>query len=225
MITQRDPVRLPSSARGEPPVVVEVWGPGALFTRPELKAERVSYPVMTPGAAKGVLEAIFWKPEMAYRIVAIEVLQLGKEFTLLRNETHDVAPLAEAAKGTRRVDTASARDQRSARCLKDVRYRIHAHVQVHKHATKPTAAYRDQLRRRVDKGACFAQPYLGTREFTAHFGPATEAERIGLSKDLGVMLHSVDYRTGHSTWFTARLDDGVLHVPEHGIAGPTPGGA
>ncbi|WP_147201389.1 CRISPR-associated protein Cas5, partial [Pseudonocardia asaccharolytica] len=76
---------LPRSARGVPPVVVQVWGDGALFTRPELKVERVSYPVMTPSAAVGVLEAIYWKPEMTWRIVAIEVLNPIKQFTQRRN--------------------------------------------------------------------------------------------------------------------------------------------
>jgi CRISPR-associated protein Cas5d len=224
MSTRRRPLQLPATQRGEPPVSVEVWGPGALFTRPEFKAERVSYPVMTPSAAKGILESIFWKPEMTYRIVAIEVLRLGREFTVMRNETSDVAPLADAVNKERRIDTAATRDQRSAHCLKDVRYRIHAHIDLKDHATKPVPAYRDQMRRRVNKGTCFNQPYLGTREFTAAFGPATDIERISLTRDLGIMLHSVDHSTKDSAWFTARLDDGVLYVPEHGIARPTPKG-
>jgi CRISPR-associated protein Cas5d len=203
---------------GHPPLTVEVWGEAALFTRPELKAERVTYPVMTPGAAKGVLEAIYWKPEMYYRVLAIEVLERGSTFVLRRNETHDVAPLAEAAKGTRRIDTAATRDQRSALCLKDVRYRIHAQIGLRPHATKPVAAYRDQFRRRVDKGACFAQPYLGTREFTAYFSKPTDQAPIPVNEQLGIMLHSVDYRTGESTWFRASLEDGVMTVPAEGEA-------
>jgi len=210
---------LPPSPSGSPPVVVQVWGEGALFTRPELKVERVSYPVMTPTAAIGVLEAIFWKPEFSWRVAAIEVLAEIKQFTLRRNETTDLASLAEAAAGLRRVDTAANRVQRNAVCLRDVAYRIHAHVELKKHATKTEAAYRDQFRRRVHRGACFSQPYLGTREFSASFGEPTDRPALARTEDLGIMLHSVDHTTSPPsfTWFTARLDNGVLHVPRTGI--------
>lgn len=210
---------LPTS-RGAPPVVVQVWGEGALFTRPELKVERVSYPVMTPSAAVGVLDAIFWKPEFAWCVVAIEVLKEIKQFTQRRNETTDLASLADAVSGRRRIDTVAHRVQRNAVCLRDVAYRIHAHVVLHDHATKTAAAYRDQFRRRVSRGSCFSQPYLGTREFTAYFGdPDDSPARADLTEDLGIMLHSVDHSTSPPSfsWFTARLDQGVLHVPERGI--------
>lgn len=212
---------LPRSISGAPPVSVQVWGPGALFTRPELKVERVSYPVMTPSAAVGVLEAIFWKPEMIWRVVAVDVLNPIKQFTQRRNETTDLAPLVEAASGRRRVDTVSNRVQRNAVCLRDVAYRIHAHVELRDGATKTEAAYRDQFRRRVSRGSCFTQPYLGTREFTGYFGDVDDREPIKLTDDLGIMLHSVDHTTTPAsfTWFTARLDNGVLHVPAQGIPG------
>lgn len=207
------------SADGAPPVTVHVWGPGALFTRPELKVERVTYPVMTPSAAVGVLEAIFWKPEFNWQIVAIEVLREIRQFTQRRNETTDLASLADAASGTRRINTAAHRVQRNAVCLKDVAYRIHAHVQLRPHATKPESAYRDQLRRRVGRGSCFTQPYLGTREFSAYFGEPDDTPTVPVSLDLGIMLHSVDHSTTppEFDWFTARLHNGVLHVPVHGI--------
>ena len=111
---------LPRSAGGTPPVVVQVWGDGALFTRPELKVERVSYPVMTPSAAGGVLEAIFWKPEFVWRVVAIEVLAPIRQATQRRNETTDLASLTEAASGRRRIDTVAHRVQRNAVYLRDV---------------------------------------------------------------------------------------------------------
>ena len=85
--SDRQPLLLPKSAEGTPPVVVQVRGDGGLFSRPELKVERVSYPVMTPTAARGVLEAIFWKPQMRYRVVAIEVLKPIRQFTIRRNDT------------------------------------------------------------------------------------------------------------------------------------------
>ena len=211
-------VNLPHTTSG-PPMVVQVWGDGALFTRPELKVERVSYPVMTPSAAVGVLESIFWKPEFAWRVVVIEVLQPIRQFTQRRNETTDLASLVDAASGRRRVDTVAHRVQRNAVCLRDVAYRIHAHVQLRDRATKPEAAYRDQFRRRVTRGSCFSQPYLGTREFTAYFGDPDDRPAIDHTEDLGIMLHSVDHSATpvSFTWFTARLDRGVLYVPATGI--------
>jgi CRISPR-associated protein Cas5d len=220
---------LPRDAHGDLPVVVQVWGEAALFSRPELKVERVTYPVMTPSAAVGVLESIFWKPQMRYRVVAIEVLRPIRQFTVRRNETTDVAPLSEAIRGTRRVDTVAHRDQRNAVCLRDVAYRIHAHIEVADDAGRVTAAYRDQLRRRVRKGACFQRPYLGTREFSAEFGwPDDTPRQAGLTEDLGIMLHSI-HRDGRADirmeWFAARVEHGVLSVPERGmeLALPTRG--
>lgn len=210
-----------ATAQGRTPVVVQVWGPGALFTRPELKVERVSYPVMTPSAAIGVLEAIYWKPEFAWRVVKIEVLNPIRQFTQRRNETTDLASLADASSGRRRIDTVAHRVQRNAVCLRDVAYRIHAQVELRERADKPEAAYRDQFRRRVSRGSCFSQPYLGTREFSAYFAHPDDRPPIDHTEDLGIMLHGVDHTTTPAsfTWFTARLDHGVLHVPTRGIAG------
>lgn len=205
---------------GVPPVAVEVWGPAALFTRPEAKVERLTYPVMTPSAAVGVLEAIFWKPEFSWQIRAIEVLNPIKEATVRRNETEQVVTW-DAALGGQRADTSTSRTQRSTTYLKDVRYRIHAHVMLRAHANDPVAKYRDQFRRRVTKGACFSQPYLGTREFVASFGDPTSVPPIPGNADLGIMLHSITFGDGganpRSSWFTARLENGVMHVPERGI--------
>jgi CRISPR-associated protein Cas5d len=210
---------LTRSASGAPPVSVQVWGPGALFTRPELKVERVSYPVMTPSAAVGVLEAIFWKPEFRWQVVAIEVLKPILQFTQRRNETTDLAPLADAASGRRRIDTVGNRVQRNAVCLRDVAYRVHAHVELRDRATETEAAYRAQFRRRVSRGSCFVQPYLGTREFTCYFGDPDDQQPIQVTEDLGIMLHSVDHSTTpvSFTWFTAKLKNGVLSVRERDI--------
>lgn len=216
---------LPRSPDGAPPVVVQVQGDAALFSRPELKVERVTYPVMTPTAARGVLEAIFWKPQMSYRVVAIEVLKPIRQFTVRRNETHQVVSLSGALRGDR-VDTASARDQRNAVCLRDVAYRIHAHVGVAPEADKNAAAYRAQFRRRVTRGACFQQPFLGTREFSAEFGDPDDTPAINRSEDLGVMLHTIHFGPPvRMEWFRAQLEAGVLHVPERGIIVPAAGEA
>lgn len=216
-----DGIELPRDRAGNLPVVVQVRGEAALFSRPELKVERVSYPVMTPSAAVGVLEAIYWKPEIRYRVVAIEVLREVRQFTIRRNETSDVAPLADAIRGVRRVDTVAHRDQRNAVCLRDVEYRIHAHIDLMRHADKPVAAYRDQLRRRVRRGACFQRPYLGTREFSAEFFWPDSTPRLeSYTEDLGIMLHSV-HRDGGARvrmqWFAARVERGVLKVPDRGL--------
>ncbi|MET8045653.1 type I-C CRISPR-associated protein Cas5c [Micromonospora sp. NPDC005215] len=225
-----DGVTLRRSREGDLPVVVQVVGEAALFSRPELKVERVSYPVMTPPAAVGVLESIYWKPEFRYEIVAIEVLRPIRQFTIRRNETTDVAPLAEAIKGTRRVDTVAHRDQRNAVCLRDVAYRIHAHMVPAAHADKPASAYRDQLRRRVRRGACFQRPYLGTREFSAEFGwpDDTVGRQHDLHEDIGIMLHSIHRDGGGGSprmeWFSARVQAGVLYVPQRGMELALPGG-
>ncbi|RCW45126.1 CRISPR-associated Cas5d family protein [Halopolyspora algeriensis] len=210
---------LPASSQGAPPVSVQVWGPGALFTRPELKVERVTYPVMTPTAAIGVLEAIFWKPEFTWRPVAIDVLKPISQFTQRRNETTGLVSLENAAQNGATVDAPGNRTQRNSVCLRDVAYRIYAHVDLREHATKSEAAYRDQFRRRVERGQCFHQPYLGTREFSAFFGPVDDVEPQRITEDLGIMLHSVHHRAKSVSfsWFTARLEGGRLHIPRTGI--------
>ncbi len=195
----------------------QVWGEGALFTRPEFRVERLTYPVMTPTAAAGVLESIFWKPEFRWVPVAVEVLRPIRQFRLRRNETHDLPGLVDAVTAGRRIDTVAKRDQRNAVCLRDVAYRIHAHVEVTDHATKNEAAYRDQFRRRVGRGSCFSQPYLGAREFPAFFGPADDTPAQG-DADLGIMLHRIDHGPPlRFDWFHARLDHGVLRIPREGI--------
>lgn len=202
------------------PVTVQVAADGALFTRPEFKAERISYPVMTPTAAVGVLEAIFWKPQFRWVPVAIEVLRPIRQFGLRRNETDDLVSLAAAAGQGRRVNTVAHRDQRNAMCLRDVEYRIHAQIEPAAGAGKTVAAYRDQFRRRVARGACFHQPFLGTREFPATFFDPDDRPPITQTADLGIMLHRIHYGTpARYDWFTARLDNGVLHIPARGIPG------
>lgn len=205
---------------GFPPLVVEVWGDAALFTRPDAKVERLTYPVMTPTAAVGVLEAIFWKPEFRWDVVAVEVLAPVREGRVRRNETTQVLPREAALRGER-IDTAAHRTQRAATILLDVRYRLHAHAALRSHATDPPAKYRDQFRRRVERGACFSQPYLGTREFTASFGVPTDRSPIDLSGDLGIMPHTIthgkDGRDPRTSWFRARLHGGVMVVPVRGL--------
>jgi CRISPR-associated protein Cas5d len=217
---------LTTSPDGGPPLAVEVEGPFACFTRPEFKTERLSYPVMTPSAAKGLLEAIFWKPEFTYRIARIEVLKPIRWFSVRRNEVDqttsgDWVRRAMADTATR-FDAEASRDQRHMKGLRDVAYRIVAHMDLHPHADAHPAKYRDQFRRRVERGACFSQPFLGTREFSASFAKPGDREPIPDSEDLGVMLHSIDYSAKRETyrWFLAAMVEGVITVPEHGAELP-----
>jgi CRISPR-associated protein Cas5d len=176
---------------------------------------------MTPTAAIGVLESIFWKPEISWDPVAIEVLRDIGQFTLRRNETSDLPSLTDAVRNGRRIDTVRHRDQRNAVCLRDVAYRIHAHVEVSARATKNEAAYRDQFRRRVSRGQCFQQPYLGAREFPAYFSDPDNTAARPLDDDLGLILHRIHHGPPlRFDWFHARLDRGVLHIPRTGTAGP-----
>lgn len=210
-----------------PPLVVEVDGPYARFTRPEFKTERVSYPVMTPSAARGVLEAIFWRPEFDYRIEQIDVLKPISWVSIRRNEVSSMLSMSwirEAMTDTSvRFDAEADRDQRNMVCLRDVAYRIYAQVQLRKHADAPPAKYRDQFRRRVERGACFTQPFLGVREFSASFRPRTDRKPIDHSEHIGVMLHTIVYSDVGETyrWFEAELENGVMKVPAIGAELPS----
>ncbi len=227
------------------PLQVKVWGELACFTRPEFGVERVSYEVMTPSAARGVLEAIFWKPEFRWRVREIEVLKPIRHFSILRNEMNSIQSDRSARSWAENGGGYFADDDRAQRhtlCLRDVAYVIRADIKLKPHADEHPAKYRDQFRRRVKRGQCFNQPYLGTREFSAFFGPPDGDERaIDVSDDLGLMLLDVDFVSdtkgaltyaGHSAegrtvvrgnaqprFFQARLDRGVLRVPQEAYKG------
>lgn len=204
------------------PLVVKVWGDLACFTRPEMKVERVTYEVMTPSAARGVLEAILWKPEFRWRVLAIHVLKPIQRISILRNELKSKAAVrtvqAWARDGGGYLADAD-RTQRHTLALRDVAYRIEADVQLLPHAQGSHAAkYRDQFRRRVARGQCFQQPYLGCREFAAHFGEPEDEPAIDVSEDLGRMLFDLAYGSDGDRivprFFQAHLEKGVLRVPQ-----------
>lgn len=207
-----------------PPVSVRVWGDFACFTRPEMKVERVSYEIMTPSAARGILEGIFWKPEMRWQIVSISVLRPIRHFSILRNEvTEKIAPttVGKWMKGTEepRFLADENRAQRHTLALRDVAYRIDAQPVLRDHADKDIAAYRDQFRRRVTRGQCHIRPCLGCREFAANFADPDDAEKpIAFTGDLGQMLFDLRYdpQAGRAdpVFFDAQLEDGVLRVPQ-----------
>ena len=206
------------------PLSVKVWGDFACFTRPDMKAERVSYPVMTPSAARGILEAIFWQPEFKWAVKEIVVLKPIRYFSILRNEVRSKAVFRTAAgwmeSGTGQYTASEDRTQRHTLAIRDVAYIVRAQVVAHENGGAHPARYRDQFRRRVKRGACFAAPYLGCREFAASFGPVDGSERpINASADLGRMLLDLRYDTegrGRPTpmFFDARLERGIMRVPD-----------
>lgn len=202
---------------------VKVWGELACFTRPEMKVERVSYEVMTPSAARGILEAIFWKPEFSWQVREIWVLNPICHFSILRNEVNSKAVVSTArswAKDGGGYFAEEDRAQRHTLALRDVAYLIKADIMLKPHATDDIAKYRDQFRRRVSRGQCHSVPYFGCREFAAHFAPPDDNEKpIELTDDLGRMLFNLDYlvdSSGRGTprFFAARLERGVLKVPD-----------
>ncbi len=219
---------------------MKVWGEFACFTRPEFGVERVSYEMITPSAARGILEAIFWKPEFRWRVREIEVLKPIRHFSILRNEMNSTQSERSARSWAANGGGYFADDDRAQRhtlCLRDVAYVIRADIELRSHTADHPAKYRDQFRRRVKRGQCFNQPYLGTREFSAFFGPPDGEElAIDVSDDLGLMLLDVDFvpdakgavsYAGHGSdgrkvvrgnaqprFFQARLNDGVLRVPQ-----------
>lgn len=204
------------------PLTLRVAGEFACFTRPEFKVERVSYPLMTPSAARGVLEAVFWKPQFTWRVREIRVLEPIRYISILRNEVNSVASRDSAGswvRGGGGYDASADRAQRHTLALRDVGYVIVADVELRPGVDEDPAKYRDQFRRRVANGRCFQTPYLGCREFVAQFEqPRGDEQPIGVTDDLGPMLLEIDYaddRSGHGRprFFPARLDSGVLHVP------------
>jgi len=208
------------------PVEVKVWSPHwapyACFTRPEMKAERVTYPAMTPSAARGVLEAIFWKPQFTWHVQEIVVLKPIKYFSILRNEVNTRAS-DRAASGWEQngggFNASDDRAQRNTLALRDVEYIIRAHPILKPGVTEDAAKYRDQFRRRVERGQCYAQPYLGCREFTASFGPVggDEVPESG-TMEFGRMLYDLAFAPGASgaatpRFFNAGIKNGVMTIP------------
>ena len=154
---------------------LEVAGPFACFTRPEMKVERVSYDVMTPSAARAVFESILWKPAIRWRVQRIEVLRPIRWINLRRNEvsavvsTRNVQQAMAAGSGTLGLYIEDERQQRAGYFLRDVAYRIHADLALAPGCTEPLAKYTEMFTRRARKGQCVNQPYLGCREFAPTF--------------------------------------------------------
>jgi len=222
------------------PIKLKIWGEYACFTRPEMKVERVSYDVITPSAARGVLEAIYWKPQIRWVIDRIHVLKPIRFTNIRRNEVSSktsVAAVRKAMKGSSDSPLGlfieEARQQRAATILQDVAYVIEARFELIDHGD-PVEKHFNIFKRRAEKGQYFHHPYLGCREFPCDFswidGPIPESELTG-EQDLGYLLHDMQFAPtegkqydalcGHTGerrnitphFFRANMIDGVIDVP------------
>lgn len=209
---------------------LHVWGDLACFTRPEMKVERVSYDVMTPSAARGILEAIHWKPAIRWDVTRIHVLNPIRFRSIRRNEVSDKASVANARGAMKAgttaglgIDISSARQQRAAMVLEDVAYVIEARFHLTGRATAEDTAAKhiSMFNRRAEAGQCFHRPCLGTREFAADFRliaddvplPETRLPERDLERDLGWMTYEPGYGPDvPARFFRARLERGVLEV-------------
>ncbi|MDA8168460.1 MAG: type I-C CRISPR-associated protein Cas5c [Nitrospiraceae bacterium] len=206
---------------------LKVWGANACFTRPEMKVERVSYDVMTPSAARGVLEAILWKPAIRWHISQIDVLKPIRWESVRRNEVGCVmSPRAGE------IFIEDQRQQRAGLLLRDVAYTIHAYFELTGKAGPEDTSikFQEMFLRRAEKGQSFHRPYLGCREFAANFellpdGAVPEPMNVD-REDLGYMLHDIvhdntcDKKNSHfctekckPIFFKAVLENGRLKIP------------
>ena len=209
---------------------LHVWGERACFTRPELKTERFSYDVITPSAARGILEAILWKPAIRWCIDRIHVLKPIRFESIRRNEVAGKTPKGHISKAMKNGRTDELRyygdtnrQQRASTILRDVGYVIEAHFEFTSRADNSDSAgkHLDIFNRRARQGQCFHMPCLGTREFPAAFEliesddamPKVDTALAG-ERQFGLMLHDIDFANGKTPrFFRASMVDGVIEVP------------
>lgn len=212
-------------------ISLHVWGDYACYTRPEFKSERVSYDVMTPSAARGILEAVHWKPAIVWVIDRIHVLKPIKFQTFRRNEVASKIPSGKVRTAIERdsleglgldVGDQKNRAQRATIMLCDVAYVIEAHFEMTEKAGKDDspAKHIEMFKRRAAKGQCFQRPCFGCREFAADFelvegaAPAHALPPDQVNRDLGWMLYDIDFRNDdrRPMFFRGQLENGVLDV-------------
>ena len=199
-------------------IKLRVWGEYALFTRPEMKVERVSYDVITPSAARGILEAIYWKPSICWVIDRIHVLRPIRFENIRRNELANRVAV-------NRKDMSGAgnklvcrfieddRQQRASMVLNDVEYVIEAHFEITDREDSDPGKHLAIFERRARKGQCFHRPYFGCREFPVNFAWCEEVPESPLSgtQDLGYMLYDIDFKNNMTPmFFRAIMEDGVI---------------
>lgn len=209
-------------------IIIRVQGRYALFTRPEMKVERVSYDVITPSAARGIIEAIYWKPAIRWMIDKIHVLREIRFTNIRRNEVSEKASMDNAVqvmKGSYKplyIDVTATRQQRAAMVLKDVDYVIEAHFELTNQAGPDDTEEKHYniILRRLRSGQHFHAPCLGTREFPAQVTIIEDRRDIPISpltgkRDLGWMLYDLDFsnpRDIQPMFYHAIMEDGVINV-------------
>ena len=206
-------------------IQLEVWGAYALFSRPELKVERVSYDVPTPSAARGIVESVYYHPGLRWYIDRIHVLNPIRFVSIRRNEVTDKISgrnVRQAAQGGGQplyLVTSQKIVQRSSLLLQDVHYVIEAHFEMTDKAAPSDnpGKFQDIVTRRMERGQCFHTPYCGCREFPVSFRrwPGGPIPTIDETRDLGLMLYDFDYSDPAAitpTYFRARLEHGVLNT-------------
>lgn len=209
-------------------ISLEVWGNYALFTRPEMKVERVSYDVMTPSAARGLIEAIYWHPGMRWYVDRIRVCAPIQFTSLRRNEVkstisaRSARTVMERGKGDLYLCTSKDIQQRAALLLRDVRYVIEAHFEMTEKAAQGDnpGKFQDIVKRRIQRGQFYHQPCFGCREFPAQFRLCEKIppcpKELEEERDLGWMLYDMDYTDPQNItplFFRGILQNGVLEVP------------
>lgn len=209
-------------------VKIKVSGDYACFTRPEMKVERVSYDVMTPSAARGILEAIYWKPAIRWVIDKITVINQIKFENIRRNELLgkiSITTVKSAFKGSSKNQIYQSTDdivQRSSLLLRDVCYVIEAHFEMTDKMGEADTVEKHYniMLRRCKKGQCFHRPYFGTREFPVDFQLLDDYETLksfyeGDERDLGFMLWDIDFKNNEEAmFFRPMMRDGVIEVPD-----------
>ena len=207
-------------------VKVKVWGEYALFSRPEMKVERCSYDVITPSAARGILEAIYWHPGMKWVIDKIYVQRPIQFTSIRRNEvkskipSNNVLPVYNGANKPLYISTKSDIVQRASLLLRDVSYVIEAHFEMTEKAVKSDnpGKFKDIIMRRLKRGECYHTPYFGCREFPVNFCLCEDGEietAYSGEKDLGFMLYDMDFSDLDNIqpmFFRAVMEDGVINL-------------
>lgn len=202
--------------------ILEISGDLACFTRPELKVERISYPVITPSAARNILAAILWKPAIRWKVLQIEILKPIQWVNIRRNEVG--IKMSERSQGLYIEDS---RQQRASMLLRDVAYRIYADFEMTDQAGEGDnrTKFIEMFKRRAAKGQYFHQPYLGCREFPCHFRLLEKAEeglpREDITQDFGFMLYDMDYSQSDARdsnraepmFYHCKAQNGVIIVP------------
>lgn len=209
-------------------VKVRVWGDYALFSRPEMKVERCSYDVMTPSAARGILEAVYWHPGMKWVIDRIYVVKPIQFTSIRRNEVkskisaNNVLSAYNGALKPLYISSKAEIVQRASLLLCDVEYVIEAHFEMTEQAneTDNPGKFKDIIMRRLRRGECYHTPYFGCREFSVNFCLCEEDAIVTAydgveEKDLGYMLFDMDYSDRANIqpmFFRAVMKNGVLDL-------------